>query len=110
MTLDAGVTPETQVPRVPGDVVDIIVSNLIGNALRHSPDRNVHVRIDGPLLRITNALWPTEHEDDSPVTGALDGFGLGLMLVRRLTDLAGWTFTSGERDGRYEARVRFSSH
>ncbi|MBK6727571.1 MAG: HAMP domain-containing histidine kinase [Xanthomonadales bacterium] len=100
----------------PSAVLAVALSNLIGNAIRYTPQGEIRVVLDGNEVRV---------EDEGPGIDAKDaerlftrgvrgdgaggkGAGLGLAIVRRLCDLYGWqvTLAPGETRGAV-ATLRF---
>ncbi len=101
----------------PSAVLAVALSNLIGNAIRYTPQGEIRVVLDGNEVRV---------EDEGPGIDAKDaerlfargvrgdgaggkGAGLGLAIVRRLCDLYGWqvTLAPGETCGAV-ATLRFA--
>lgn len=101
----------------PSAVLAVALSNLIGNAIRYTPQGEIRVVLDGNEVRV---------EDEGPGIDAKDaerlftrgvrgdgaggkGAGLGLAIVRRLCDLYGWqvTLAPGETRGAV-ATLRFA--
>ena len=99
--------------------IDRVVTNLVSNALRHTPP---HTRV-GVRLRQHDRTAVLTVEDDGPGlpdhvrASVFDAYragpqrgsaGLGLHLVRRFTELHGGTVTAVDRDGggtRFEVRL-----
>jgi len=91
------VVVEVQVPQgarlaLPAPVLQILLSNLIGNAFAHTDAGDVRIDVDHGRLRIANsgdgidtALRWQLHQPFSK-RGGSGGFGLGLAIVRRLCD------------------------
>lgn len=59
----------------------IIISNLVRNSLEHGV--NVYIRQKDNIIEVANSVEKNKHI----------GFGLGLLLVRRLATQLGWDFT-----------------
>ncbi len=74
--------PQTVQPRV---LLEILCSNLIGNAIRHTRNGRVEIRLTGELIEIENRgdQLGEEVADDS-------GYGLGLELVAWVVERANW--------------------
>jgi signal transduction histidine kinase len=89
-----------------------VLRNLLSNALRYTPSGRVVLGVrrrgggvelqvldTGPGLaaaQVDTLLRPFEQGR----TGAADGFGLGLFIVRSLCEQAGWTLRIRSRVGR----------
>jgi signal transduction histidine kinase len=94
VTLDFDVPPDTLMDHsVP--VLQIVFSNLIGNAFAHAGPGEVRIDVSGRRLRIVN---PVGNDGDAvpwqsprPFTKgeASEGFGLGLSILRRVCDRHG---------------------
>ena len=100
----------------PAAVLSVALSNLVGNAIRYTPQGEIRVVIEANGVRV---------EDEGPGVDAKDvarlftrgvrgdgaggkGAGLGLAIVRRLCDLYGWSVSlaPGETRGAV-ATLRF---
>jgi signal transduction histidine kinase len=91
------VAVEVDVPQsarlaLPGPVLHILLSNLVGNAFAHTDAGDVRIDVEGGRLRIANsgggidpALRGQLQQPFSKREGS-GGFGLGLAIVRRLCD------------------------
>ncbi|TKB48705.1 HAMP domain-containing histidine kinase [Ferrimonas sediminicola] len=73
----------------------IMLNNLIRNAMEHGA-QGIVIRQRDELIEITN---PTSADNHS-------GFGLGLMLVKRLAKQLGWQFDTDRQEGRFCAQLR----
>jgi signal transduction histidine kinase len=79
---------------------EIVLRNLVDNALRHRGDGPVVIHVDGEV-RIVNTL------PDGPATAG-SSHGLGLGIARDLCRRFGWRLLVTQQDGRHTAAVRFS--
>ena len=67
-------------PQVP---TQIVISNLIRNALQHTESGTIRISLNASTLCVENPL-----PDGTSVKGS--GFGLGLQLTRQLCERLGW--------------------
>jgi signal transduction histidine kinase len=99
IAVDIAVDPRA-ILRLDRNALDLILSNLLRNALAHTDAGCIQVRFRDRMLTIADTGCGIEPEDiphlfrrfyrgaASPSRG--EGFGLGLALVKRLCDLYGW--------------------
>jgi len=91
----------------PDSVIAVILGNLIGNAVRYTAKGEVRVRIGHGEVSILDT-GPGIPEEELPQvfhrhfrgrqTGGSKGSGLGLSIVKRLSDLYGWQIDFANRD------------
>lgn len=78
-----------------GYLADILLNNLIGNAIRHNiPGGNIHIQLISGQLTISNSgqseeLPPKLFERFSK-SGISEGLGLGLTIIRQICSLYGF--------------------
>jgi signal transduction histidine kinase len=100
----------------PESVVAVTVGNLIGNAMRYTPEGEVVITIGSGRVRVedTGPGIPEEeleqvferHYRGQNITGK--GAGLGLAIVKRLCELYGWSIHfSNRKTGGLCAELRF---
>ncbi|UVM57768.1 HAMP domain-containing histidine kinase [Pseudomonas sp. B21-012] len=82
----------------PPSVLQVLVNNLIGNALQHGA-RYLYIEAEASHLQLVNGLGD-EHT-------ALSGFGYGLDIVQRLCAYCGWRLSTRREADRFIARVDF---
>jgi len=108
IALRASVAPGAAV-RADRDVLWIVLVNLVRNAIRHSGGRQVDVRLDASTLAVsddgcgfdaTSEPSQRRHAGD----GGPSTIGLGLSIVERICEGAGWTIAI-DSDARSGTRV-----
>ena len=77
----------------------IILSNLLRNSIEHG-GMVISITQDGYYVEITNSYNSNGHH----------GFGLGLLLVKRLANQLGWIFTSSSKNNLFTARLEISNN
>jgi len=77
----------------------IILSNLLRNSIEHG-GMDISITQDGYYVEITNSYNSNGHH----------GFGLGLLLVKRLANQLGWIFTSSSKNNLFTARLEISNN
>ncbi len=78
---------------------EVVLRNLIDNALRYRGDGPIEIHVDG-AVRIVNAL-----PDGDPTSSGSHGLGLG--IARDICTRFGWQFSASMQDGKHVACVRF---
>lgn len=103
----------------PESVIAVTVGNLIGNALRYTPEGEVNIVIGNGKV-VVEDTGPGIPEDELPhvlerhyrgqqSTGK--GSGLGLAIVTRLCELYGWSLDFRNREtGGLHVELRFFGH
>lgn len=92
------VDPKAMV-RANRSALELVLANLFDNALAHTERGHVSVRYHGRVLTVEDSGRGIEGGDQPRIfdrfyrgatAGGHDGLGLGLALVKRLSDLYGW--------------------
>lgn len=95
--------------RAPVKVVEIVIGNLLRNAINYTRSGNVDVIITGESVRVVDtgigmsgeelerAFDPFYRADES--RGLTRGHGLGLAIVKRLVRQFGWAISAHSRPG-----------
>jgi signal transduction histidine kinase len=95
--------------RAPARVVDIVIGNLMRNAVNYTRDGTVEVTVTKHSVRVQDsgvgmtdtelerAFDPFYRADES--RGLSRGHGLGLAIVKRLVRQFGWTISAHSRPG-----------
>lgn len=91
-------TPERLRWRIPVEVAETVLANLLHNALQHGAAGVVRLRADGDWFEIENPY-------DADAANAQAGFGIGLAIVNRLLESFDVQALATRDDGRYRVRV-----
>lgn len=95
---------------VPPTALQIVVSNLVGNAFAHAATGTVSIIHGDDCLHIANTGSGVDAATLEPFVRGADsgGHGLGLAIVRRVCERHGLGFKAASVDGRVEVTVRLS--
>jgi len=95
---------------VPPTALQIVVSNLVGNAFAHAANGTVSIIHGDDCLHIANTGSGVDAATLEPFVRGADsgGHGLGLAIVRRVCERHGLGFKAASVDGRVEVSVRLS--
>ena len=91
---------------IPAPIFQIMLTNLIRNAIQHTASGKISVVVKGDRVSVSDTGAGMESEDLKLVTqlnGSGDrnkGFGMGLSIVRRLCDRLGWHLKIESEKGR----------
>jgi len=99
--------PADVVATLPATVLNILLSNLVGNAFAHTRGGRIVIDMEGRTLRIANPGHGVREEDFAPFAKGADsnGFGLGLSIVRRLCERHGIALQIDGVSGQTVARL-----
>lgn len=115
LKLEVEAHPEVTAPE---SVIAVVLSNLIGNAVKYTKQGEIRVVISANAVTVedtgsgitvdeANTLFDRHVRGSS--AGATSGAGLGLAIVKRLCALYGWTAELEPRaEGGARASLRFS--
>ncbi|WP_104695080.1 ArsS family sensor histidine kinase [Helicobacter salomonis] len=89
------------------DLFALVLKNLLDNALKYSPNKQVHVEITGKNLVVSNQGEPMREDlahyfrpyfqDENQSDG--HGFGLGMYIIKSALDTLGFTLAYAHHDG-----------
>lgn len=82
---------------VPVEILEVIVANILQNAVRHGAPGPIDIQANDHEIRIANSA-------DGRV--AESGFGFGLKIVTRLSEQAGGSVETASHDGCFTTTVR----
>jgi len=92
---------EIELPLTP---TKIVINNLVRNAFQHTQHGAVSIKQHGKTITVTNV---EEHINDSVKDDTELGFGLGMMLVEKLTAQFGWRYSIEKSSNRYCVIIEF---
>jgi signal transduction histidine kinase len=94
-----------------------MITNLIENAVRYTPEKGcIEINAEGRSLRITNDV--SETVKDAPelikafrkgdaARSSCSGSGLGLSIVKQISDLHGFRFDVNSENKKFTAKIKF---
>lgn len=94
---------------------DILLSNLISNALRHTQEQSeIIIRIDSTSLQVSNPGEPLKNPDKiferfNRESNNNHGNGLGLAIVKKICDVEGYRVDYQYTDNNHLFTVKFHS-
>jgi signal transduction histidine kinase len=91
---------------LPATVLNVLLSNLVGNAFAHTREGRIIIDMEARTLRIANPGGDVHQSDFEPFAKGADssGFGLGLSIVQRLCERHGIALRIDSASGRTVAR------
>jgi len=82
------VAPDSQI-NMPPAVLDMVLKNLLNNAIRFTEQGKIEVVITSNSIKVIDSGCGLIEDADTE-------HGLGLLIVKRLCDSYGWTFSLTE--------------
>jgi signal transduction histidine kinase len=92
---------------------DILLSNLISNAIRHSPEKNkITVRIDKRTLQISNPGNPLKNPEKifqrfNRESRNSQGSGLGLAILKMICEIEGFDVSYSYSHNQHQFSISF---
>jgi signal transduction histidine kinase len=113
LTTSLQVTPDVRVP-LDESLAQLLLNNLVSNAIRHNrPGGEIRISLTSSELLIEN----TGHAPSAPVSelfgrfkkgnAALDSIGIGLAIVKRISELYGHRISYEYAEGWHRVRLVF---
>ncbi len=112
LKIDLETNSELQVKSNP-ILLDILLSNLISNAIRHSPEKNqITVRIDKRTLQISNPGDPLKNPEKifqrfNRESRNSQGSGLGLAILKMICEIEGFDVSYGYIHNQHQFVISF---
>lgn len=108
--LRVDISPDLRTRR-PGNVLHIVLANLVGNAFAHTRAGTIEIFMDGSWLRISNPSAEVLDGVFEPFVKGTDsaGHGLGLTIVQRLCDRHAMAIDLDSQDDRFIASLDLRS-
>ena len=95
-------------------LVEILINNLMLNAIRHNiANGQILIAISGNVLTVSNTSLLQSLDTDklfirfSKSTSSEQGNGLGLAIIKKITDLNNWQIDYSFKNNLHIFRVRF---
>lgn len=92
------------------NLLQLMLTNLINNAIAHASQPSLHIELQGDVLSFTNPLAeraPADLEASSVRGSASQGLGQGLHLVKRICQLNQWQLDIYAEPPRFILAIRF---
>ena len=101
-------TNRPELCQLPKSLCRIVLSNLIRNAFEHSQPGRISIVLHDTRLCITNPGQMTEDERQQLERGYGHGFGIGLDIVKKISQQQDWQFTIGlNHEGQVKSELDF---
>lgn len=103
VAIKVNASPQNSPVKLPSILVEIVLTNLIRNALQHTKQGAINIELSGSDIQVTNSL------EDSESSSSEVSFGIGLILIERLCRHQEWKFEY-HQETEFIASVSFQSH
>ena len=94
---------------------EVLITNLLSNAIRHNiPEGSIRIEFSENTLVITNTGHVLRSDPDflferfKKSDHNPESVGLGLSIVKKITDLYSFTISYNHRDGLHKLTILFS--
>ncbi len=84
---------------VPSTHFNIVVENLLINAIKYSAGKNIEIKLSESSISICNNMDSQRQH--------VQGYGLGKIIIQRICEQQGWIFTLSESEQRLAASIEF---
>lgn len=91
--------PTLSVPKIH---FNITISNLLINAIKYAEGNNIAVHLSGNSISVSNVKSNNYQHTKA------QGYGLGQIIIRRICEQQGWTFTLKETEQNLTATIEFT--
>jgi signal transduction histidine kinase len=91
---------------IEGDLLSIIIANLIRNAFQYSAEGVIKLEMNRSEVIVTNPISPIDTKEDE----SRAGYGLGLELVQRICKKLQWHFSYIHSHETITVKVRWHPH
>ncbi|MEZ8099259.1 sensor histidine kinase [Vibrio bivalvicida] len=102
VAIEVSATPSNSPVKLPSILVEIVLTNLIRNALQHTKQGAINIELSDFGVQVTNSL------EDSESSSSEVSFGIGLILIERLCRHQEWEFEY-HQETEFIASVSFQS-
>ena len=95
-----------QPPNVERIPAELVLTNLILNAIAHSSDKNIVIALQQSVLFITNSV---SENSNRHAQQANQNYGIGLLIIQRICQQQGWQYQTNQAAQTYQASIKFCS-
>ncbi len=97
--------------QIPQSVFTVIIDNLLRNAFQHGATGEVKINLSKDSIQIVNLKLTTQATESSKTKNTeTKGYGIGLMIVKRICQRLDWQINLGDKGEAYfETEIRFHS-